>query len=68
MIEAKELVDGNKYVLDAEFNNASIVTLVKHGKYFCTVRSDEGSEWSTMCYRLTEIPATAPNSPSISNS
>ena len=46
--------DGKKYVLDVDFNNASVVTLVSHGKYFAKVRGEE-SEWEVMLNRLSFI-------------
>lgn len=46
---------GKQYVLDKEFNNTSIVTLVSFGKIFGKVKSEE-STWDTMLCRLSEIP------------
>lgn len=50
--------DGNQYVLDADFNNGSIITLVSHGNIYGRVKSED-SEWETMLNRLTEIPQWA---------
>lgn len=54
----KTYVNGTKYILDAEFNNGSIVTLISHGNIYGKVKGDE-SEWETMLNRLTEIPEWA---------
>lgn len=48
---------GDKAVLDKEFRNSSIVTIISFTpkKLYATVRSEEGIEWETMSYRLTEV-------------
>lgn len=53
-----EFKDGEKYVLDADFNNGSIIILVSHGDIFGKVKGDN-SVWETMLNRLTEIPEWA---------
>jgi len=52
-----ELVIGKKYVLDAEFKNASVVTLIELTplKKYATVKCKDGNVWQTMAYRLTEL-------------
>jgi hypothetical protein len=52
-----ELVIGEKYVLDAEFKNASVVTLIELTplKKYATVKCEDGNVWQTMAYRLTEL-------------
>ena len=57
-MKSKTYVNGTKYILDAEFNNGSIVTLISHGNIYGKVKGDE-SEWETMLNRLTEIPEWA---------
>lgn len=46
---------GEKYVLDKEYNNSSIITLVWKGRLLCRVRSEDGKEWDTMLNRLSPI-------------
>jgi hypothetical protein len=61
MLQEIDLKDGKEYIIDNEFNNGGKVTLVRKGRYFCTVRDEEtGGEWETMCNRLTEIENNNP--------
>lgn len=51
-----ELVAGNRYIIDAKYQNGDEVILVSFGNHFCTVKDPEtGAEWQTMVYRLSEI-------------
>ena len=55
-IASKDLIDGELYFIDAEFNNGGIVKLIWHGLHFCEVEDpDTGHTWDTMTYRLSEI-------------
>lgn len=50
------LEDGKQYVIDKDFANGGIITLIEHRKYFCTVEDPEtGSQWETMTYRLSAV-------------
>ncbi len=47
---------GKKYILDVDFNNASVVVLILvYGKLFGRVKDDEGNEWDLMLNRLSEL-------------
>lgn len=51
-----ELVAGNRYIIDAKYQNGGEVILVSFGNHFCIVKDPEtGSEWQTMVYRLSEM-------------
>jgi hypothetical protein len=60
-----ELIIGKQYILDAEFSNASIVTLIALTplKKYATVKCEDGNVWQTMAYRLIELsePQTKDN-------
>ena len=51
-------IEGNQYQLDAGFQNTSVVTLISHGKLFCTICNEGGAVWDCMLNRLTEIKET----------
>lgn len=58
-IKEGELVVGRRYVIDKDFANSGEVVLVRiYGNHFCRVADpDDGVEWDTMKYRLSEINA-----------
>ena len=53
--ELAVFVEGQKYIIDADYNNGGLIELIKiYGKHFCLVRCTEtGSEWETMLRRLS---------------
>lgn len=46
---------GKKYMLDRDFRNRSIVTVVQSGRMFARVKDDDGNTWQVMVNRLTEL-------------
>lgn len=52
---SEEHLIGKQFILDAKYNNASIITLISKGRHFCMVRDQDGNEWETMFNRLTPI-------------
>ena len=44
-----------KYILDKNYSTHCIVTVIKTGKIFSTVKSEDGKKWDTMKNRLSEI-------------
>lgn len=48
---------GHKYIIDEGFKISGEVEVVKiYGNHFCRVKNPEnGSEWDTMIYRLSEL-------------
>lgn len=47
---------GEKYIVDAEFNNRNKVELIAiYGKLFCRVKAEDGYEWELMSNRLSYI-------------
>ena len=51
----KNLTIGEKYILDSEYRNSSIVTLIHKGKIYGLVESKEGTQWEVMLNRLSPI-------------
>lgn len=47
-----DLIEGTEVILDDDFSNSSIVTLISKDGLYSTVYSD-GSTWQVMTYRLT---------------
>lgn len=45
--------EGDRVILDKEFNNRSEVTIVIMRKYFSLVKDDDGYQWETMTSRLS---------------
>ena len=50
------VIVGRTYILDADFaTGGGEVEVVASGKYYCRVKDPQtGTEWDTMCYRLSE--------------
>jgi len=47
---------GQQYILDVNFNNTSVVTLIRiYRELFGRVRDDDGNEWDLMLNRLSEL-------------
>ena len=55
--ENQRLIIGEKYRIDKEFRNSSIVTLVEltPQRMYATVKADDGYTWETMAYRLSDL-------------
>lgn len=52
---SKNLTIGEKYILDSEYRNSSIVKLIIKGKIYGLVESEEGTQWEVMLNRLSPI-------------
>lgn len=61
------LKEGDRVVLDKDFNNASVVDLVKMSKHYSTVRDQEGNKWDTMTNRLSAICPSSPETGSVND-
>lgn len=51
----KNLTIEEKYILDSEYRNSSIVKLIIKGKIYGLVESEEGTQWEVMLNRLSPI-------------
>jgi hypothetical protein len=46
--------EGQTVVLDKDCPNECLVTIIKFGNRFCTVKDNQGQQYQVMIYRLTK--------------